>query len=903
MDNNQSFKVSCLSSEEHNDDIRDDLAHYLGCIEICKRRKFFTDENDLWQNEIVHRTENLRLQKVDAEKEVHSRRESWEDNCLSELNRIKFLRKTLAEDEYDNHLVKQLECSGAKWRDSCIYKTGIKEVKRWTNRERRAPLHDQLLPCKRKEPYDLKKDLSVPIIQFEDGEGKDVEDSRVWNKFPNQKVTLSALLEDYPRLRDTEEKNLLSRKPFPNGITYFHIPCNNMIWAEISSTQLRAISGKMLSCKTAIGVANCTEISRRPPHIPGTYILCVREYHQPPNNFVLFMPYLHWESSRKRQQFAKEICSIIRQDKDKVADILKEQKETRQQHRLMLSKPQRTRQEDKKPSRLARLKIWLGLATEGIGDQATSLSIQDLFGEVGKNRDRLMKDSQGRFELKNPLGQYLLDATRLYEGMANYRDKMVLRNYLTEDPPLHPRRTLDQAYYWILDSTGKRDRDQVVYRGTTAKQGDFHRYDRENDEWVEHKEFRIEGECDKCRTNIQKLSRVVMVDQLWMWILDESTIITCFPKRYGANKQDLSGVHKSIRIRLQDGGSDQVRSVYDLALIIIAECSSTFFDRTKKVDRQPQVIDEFSKAIGNVTAAFERLWNWTDKASKVYRSKGNSDASELHVPLLDINPEGKLQREIKDIIEELDIMIHITKTQKDVLTTFIGFAKEKLEPVGGTNYKWFKLNADERLADIQDRIEKLQELRNTADNTATSVGDLLELKQQQASVVQAWQAVKQSEETVRQGRSIMVFTIVTIVFLPLSFMSSVFGMNNIEFSGDSWAVKDEFEYMFPISAGAIFCIILLAFSAWIRSSIWFICKVPATKLVVWLRLYDCWLQFNMPSKAIHQNGINKIERLKEEAKLARFTRDFKRRVETETPDSQPSPEPEKMPGDLEAQRG
>lgn len=45
------------------------------------------------------------------------------------------------------------------------------------------------------------------------------------------------------------------------------------------------------------------------------------------------------------------------------------------------------------------------------------------------------------------------------------------------------------------------------------------------------------------------------------------------------------------------------------------------------------------------------------------------------------------------------------------------------------------------------------------------VKDLLELKQQQAGVVQAWQSVKYSNEAMRQGRSILVFTIVTIVFV------------------------------------------------------------------------------------------------------------------------------------------
>jgi hypothetical protein len=93
--------------------------------------------------------------------------------------------------------------------------------------------------------------------------------------------------------------------------------------------------------------------------------------------------------------------------------------------------------------------------------------------------------------------------------------------------------------------------------------------------------------------------------------------------------------------------------------------------------------------------------------------------------------------------------------------------------------------------------------------------DLLALKQQQASVVQAWQSVKQSEEAVSQGRAIMMFTVVTIFFvsatqfplqiesckaysstqLPLSFMASVFGMNATEFGQGNVKLIHEFKYM------------------------------------------------------------------------------------------------------------
>ena len=68
---------------------------------------------------------------------------------------------------------------------------------------------------------------------------------------------------------------------------------------------------------------------------------------------------------------------------------------------------------------------------------------------------------------------------------------------------------------------------------------------------------------------------------------------------------------------------------------------------------------------------------------------------------------------------------------------------------------------------------------------------LLSLKQQQASLVEA-------DAALAQGRSIMLFTVVTIIFLPLSFMSSVFGMNASELSGPSGGImplRHQFTFM------------------------------------------------------------------------------------------------------------
>jgi hypothetical protein len=55
-----------------------------------------------------------------------------------------------------------------------------------------------------------------------------------------------------------------------------------------------------------------------------------------------------------------------------------------------------------------------------------------------------------------------------------------------------------------------------------------------------------------------------------------------------------------------------------------------------------------------------------------------------------------------------------------------------------------------------------------ADKACVQLKDLLTLKQQQAGVIEAREAVKQAAETLKQGQSIMLFTVVTIIFVSPS---------------------------------------------------------------------------------------------------------------------------------------
>ncbi|KAK3291576.1 uncharacterized protein B0H64DRAFT_366930 [Chaetomium fimeti] len=464
-------------------------------------------------------------------------------------------------------------------------------------------------------------------------------------------------------------------------------------------------------------------------------------------------------------------------------------------------------------------------------------------------------------------------------------------------------------------------------------------------QWQEHWSITDEDGCDHCTSDIKKTSKLIMVDQLWMWILDEQTIITSFPRRYGYNKHDAHGIHKSIRNRLRNARKNQVRSVYDLGLIVLDECSNTFLDRTRTHESQPQVMDIFSEAIGNVTnqhtTSFQHVWHWTKKASSVYRSasisKHYGETAELHVPLLDIHPEGKLQREIKDILDELEIMINLTRRQREIIGRYCKHVENILDPDGqlrnngpdsqlSAQYRddgfdcpdpskrlstgpetagdrkkgkrtetqkqqeesearrvdmarrkdhlaWFHMQSQDLLCEVDDHIGELEALRESAKSTAQSVTDLLSLKQQQASVVQAWESARQAEEAVRQGRAIMMFTIITIVFLPLSFMSSVFGMNNKDFGQDNtdWTVKNQFQLMFPISIGIVAVCLVVAFYPFLRAVIWSFYAYTTTLVVVKTGLYKKWLDFNdgWRSTTLVQKTEEEVFLLRDEVRKAR----------------------------------
>lgn len=169
--------------------------------------------------------------------------------------------------------------------------------------------------------------------------------------------------------------------------------------------------------------------------------------------------------------------------------------------------------------------------------------------------------------------------------------------------------------------------------------------------------------------------------------------------------------------------------------------------------------------------------------------------------LLEIGTETKLLAEIKDIKDELRILDMVLQSQLHVLP---GLADHIVDELGGRNNlegREIERRKREQLKLIEVHIKDLERMKGQATSVESSLAHLLDLKQKHANAFEARFARDQAQLTAKQGQTILVFTIVTIIFLPMSFIAAFFAIPFAEFSqtgSPSLHLSFVAKYMFPI---------------------------------------------------------------------------------------------------------
>ena len=407
------------------------------------------------------------------------------------------------------------------------------------------------------------------------------------------------------------------------------------------------------------------------------------------------------------------------------------------------------------------------------------------------------------------------------DGLGPMRDVMLAKGYLCSTPPLHPRRTLDQFFYRGID-TANRDMDQVVYRY-----------------------------CK--RHNLEK--KVFMVDQLWLWILGKDLVITCFPQRWDQPSHDPFNVIDGIIEETNAKTRTPLQSVYDLATLITSRCSG-MFDRHRLSDQDYHFLDMFESSIGLVTNTESELFNRFNKASEKSaqwlsqytsspRRRHNisslmssppssftldsdkadddgggtqSNSVEFSDALLDIGTETALLAEIKDIRDELNILNVLLSAQKSTLLTFENKITDELGSVSGPSASTKPIAAEirkrsgDQLRLLETHCYDIERMDKQAESIYVSLTNLLDLKQKHSNALEARYARINAAFAARQGQTVLTFTIVTILFLPMSFIASFFSIQFKDLE-DRLYVGYVSKYTFGIGLGISIPLIIMAFTA------------------------------------------------------------------------------------------
>ncbi|KAK3390166.1 hypothetical protein B0H63DRAFT_464874 [Podospora didyma] len=358
----------------------------------------------------------------------------------------------------------------------------------------------------------------------------------------------------------------------------------------------------------------------------------------------------------------------------------------------------------------------------------------------------------------NPLGQLLLDAAELYREISLFSDKRLVEDSLFSEQ-LHLRRPLHQAC-----ASPYIDNDRLYH------------------------------------ASIQ--TDPIMVDQLWMWIVDSRTIVTSFPRRYGRIFGEDRDIYGSLIRRLATSSERSPTTVYEIAFTVLDECIGSFFQSPQSRQSILQgpsagfaAVNRQISEIGLRLDAYQGVLDTLDRPSVLAYTSSSSQNFRFI---------SKLRTEIREVIEELQMVHSLLETQSRVVGEFERTIDRRLS--ARRNPKKPEIDEPEpskRLTSliiesaltsrIAAQTQEVQSMAQTATQVQNTINQLAQQRDEIRLVSGAYAGkLRQDENHIRNFRhQLWRLSSATLIFLPLIFMTII--LNN----------TPRLELLLPISAGIV----------------------------------------------------------------------------------------------------
>ncbi|KAJ2893739.1 hypothetical protein MKZ38_008296 [Zalerion maritima] len=349
---------------------------------------------------------------------------------------------------------------------------------------------------------------------------------------------------------------------------------------------------------------------------------------------------------------------------------------------------------------------------------------------------------------------------------------------------------------------------------------------------------------------------MLMVDQLWLRVCqagDESssatqssssaslasqrdTLVSFFTEREETSKTEnpqlsrYSDLRDTINEQLRDD-SIHIEDIWDLAALCVSSAVCVLLDNTSQDEMHIWRIfqEDISDQAEQLTTSLKIFKEETLPDKEIGFSA--TPASILSRHKAEREKETKKYRanltalvELRDISDELGILQKLFDQQKKVVEDVRKMIMEGMED--GTVPRRYEKDPmhrtgirllDNAMKKLIEYSEKVSEMRERVTSTREAFEKHLAMVQSQSQVIETRNSRLQADLAGSQGRSLLTFTVTTIVFLPLSYFSSLFGMNSST-PIDELSLGSIMAIMFPISAFIICLALVFAFSETVAKS-------------------------------------------------------------------------------------
>jgi len=343
--------------------------------------------------------------------------------------------------------------------------------------------------------------------------------------------------------------------------------------------------------------------------------------------------------------------------------------------------------------------------------------------------------------------------------------------YKSGDYPIHLDRTLDEAYYPGLtkEALVKRNNDQVV----------------------SHSNEDFEGYSMKTDSHRNLDAPILMVSQLWLWRIGEFFI----------SAHNMTDEHRIVDELKESFGTETDLDL--LAGLLIARCIEVFGKNYiyEKVAHLP-ALDLFEN---RVVAILSEVGDYVgnDKSSNVEFVK---ERYFTHI-ISDVRSElAMIQHFLEQQVEILRALLDEREKSKNAIDTAHQPAQSPLptdDPREESSAsEWAKVEGAERT--LQKYKQRVRKIDGDAERIERAIQDMLNLKRTHSSINDAHSSLILST-------AVIGFTVVTIVFAPLAFLTALFalkvkGFGRLQVDGQD----DVFD---GGKLGGIFCEYYLSFRA------------------------------------------------------------------------------------------